>query len=139
MGTFNGYLLRAVATNQIFPHEYILFNTWETTPNQREEIKAYREENSRDLHRFTADGEKSTIKFELRPSLHLADIERIDAWFKNAEISAKERKIEVEFWDDDLHMYRSIVCYQPNPKFKIIRIEANDIIYAQKTVELIEY
>lgn len=139
MGTFNGYLLKAVATGQIFPHEYILYNTWETTPNQREEIKAYREENSRDLHRFTAEGKKSTIKFDIRPSLHLADIEAIDNWFKNAELDAEQRKIEVEFWDDDRHMYRSIVCYQPNPKFKIMRIERHDIIYAGRTIELIEY
>lgn len=139
MGVFQGYLLKAVVTNQIFPHDYIKLSTWETTPNQREELKAYREENSRNLHRFTADGEKSTIKFELREKLHLADIEIIDAFFKNAEISGKERKIEVEFWDDDLHMYRSIVCYQVNPKFKIIRIEDDDIIYDSRTIELIEY
>ena len=139
MGVFKGYLLKAVLTGQIFPHQYILYNTWESTPNQREEIKAYREENSRDLHRFTADGRKSTLKFDIRPSLHLADIIAIDEWFKNAEIDADERKIEVEFWDDDRHMYRPIVCYRPNPKFKIMRIEDDDIIYSGSTVELIEY
>jgi len=139
MATFQGYLLKAVATGQVFPHQYIAFKTWESTPNQREEIKAYREENTRDLHRFTADGEKSTLKFETRPSLHLADIEAIDSWLKDAEMKAKERKIEIEFWDDDNHMYRSIVCYRPNPKFKIIRIEDNDIVYDASTIEFIEY
>lgn len=139
MAVFEGYLLKAVATNRVFPHQYIVFGTWETTPNQREEIKAYREENSRDLHRFTAEGRKSTLKFDIRPNLHLADIEAIDNWFKSAESNADERKIEVRFWDDDRHMYRNIVCYQPNPKFKIKRITDNDIIYDGRTIELIEY
>lgn len=154
MATFKGYLLKAVQTNKIFPQQYIKYDSWESNPNQREEIKAYRNENTRDLTRITAQGMKTAIKFEIRDNLHLADVEVIQKWFRQAESNATERKMDIEFWDDDRLEYRTITAYQANPKFKIKKIinentgkkdsgghiiYRHDIIYAGRTVDLVEY
>ena len=63
MSNWAGYLLKAVKTNAIFPHKYIAYESYNTTPNQREEIKAYRDDNTRDLTRITAEGTKSVFGF----------------------------------------------------------------------------
>jgi hypothetical protein len=136
---FKGYLIKSVASGKIFPNEYINYESWESNPNQREEIKAYREENSRDLHRITASGRKTALKFDTRPNLHLADIRVIKKWFSDAESNADERKMDIEFWDDDKSLYREITVYRANPKFKIKKITDDDIIYLSQTVDLIEY
>ena len=36
-----GYFIKATATGQIFPNEYIAWESYESEPNHREEIKAY--------------------------------------------------------------------------------------------------
>ena len=61
---FKGYLLRAVATDAILSGEFINTSSWKSTPNQREEIKAWRDDNTRNLYRITAKGKKSAFSFE---------------------------------------------------------------------------
>ena len=136
---FKGYLLKNVSNGQIFPNKYIEWGSWESNPKQREEVKAYREQNSRLLHRVTATGKKSTIQFKIRSNLHLADIEAIKDWFWSAEINHDERKMQIEFWDDSTLVYRTITVYRANPKFKIIGITDDDLIYDGQTVDLVEY
>ena len=106
MPTFKGYLLKNPQNNKIFPNQYIKYESWQSNPNQREEIKAYRDENTRDLTRVTASGRKTALSFEIRDNLHLADINEIRKWFNNAYSNADERKMTVEFWDDDKLEYR---------------------------------
>ena len=57
MANFEGYLFKKTVTQGTstidvpFPNRYIALDTWSSTPNQREEIKAYRDDNTRDLTR----------------------------------------------------------------------------------------
>lgn len=139
MPTFKGYLLKNPSNNKIFPNQYIKYESWQSNPNQREEIKAYRDENTRDLHRVTASGRKTALSFEIRDNLHLKDINEIRKWFNTAYSNADERKMTIEFWDDDNLEYRQITVYQANPKFKIKKITDDDIIYLGRTVDLVEY
>lgn len=140
---FRGYLYKSVKTGQPFPNQYIQFNTFKTTPNQREEIKAYRDDNTRDLTRITAEGKKSTFKHKTRKSLHLNDIIAIQQWFDGAEESTAEaheqRKVELEYWDNENFVYKSGYFYRPNLEFPIIRIEEDDIIYDDYELKFIEY
>ena len=135
---FKGYLLKAVDTNEIFPEKYIVFESWDTNPNQREEVKAYREDYSRTLHRITANGEMSTIKFKVRDNLHLADKMKIQNFFYRAESDHKQRNIRIEFWNDDTNSYTEGIFYRPNPKFTIKRHTNDDIIYKEMEIELIQ-
>lgn len=139
MSPFKGYLLRATATNTIFPNNYILLESWSSTPNQREEIKAYREENSRDLHRITAAGKKSKWSFSVKPKIHLADKIIIQNFFTDAEVDADERKIELEYWNDETNTYETGYFYRPNTEFPIYKITNDDIIYNSIKITGVEY
>lgn len=139
MADFAGYLLKAVSTNKKFPMKYINEASYASTPNQREEIKAYRNENTRDLVRVTASGKKSKIAFVTRPNLHLADKKAIQKWFTDAESDHTQRKIQIEFWNDESNDYKTGYFYRPNMDFKIIKCTNNDIIYDALTIELVEY
>lgn len=140
---FRGYLLKAVLTNVVFPLNYIQWDTYESTPNQREEIKAYRDDNTRNLTRVTAQGKKSVIKFKTRDRLHLDDKMFIQKWFGDAEEPTQEaheqRKVEIEFWDDEENIYKTGYFYRPNMKFQIVHLTDTDIIYKELQFELIEY
>lgn len=139
MSGWAGYLIRATKTNQIFPDTYIAYESYESEPNHREEIKAYRDDNTRDLTRITCQGTKSSINFTTRPNLHLADKQAIQAFFTNNESDALERKINLEYWNDEDNDYHIADFYRPDIKFKMKKISDTDIIYDEVTIDLIEY
>ena len=138
--TFQGYLIAYVKNNNVvpFPHEYIAWEEWESNDNQREYIKAYRDDNTRDITLVQAQGRKTALQFKLRNNLHLKDIRRIREWFQAGEVDHDIRSITIKYWDSDLLKYRTITCYQANPKFNIKKITDDDIIYKGKTVDLVE-
>lgn len=139
MANFQGYLLKGLTTNTVFPHKYIVFSSWRSTPNQREEIKAYRDDNTRNLVRVTASGKKSIFSFDIRPGIHLADKTAIHNWFYANETNHVERKMHLQFWDDENNVYKSGYFYRPNIELPIIRITSNDIIYDTMHIDFIEY
>ena len=139
---FAGYLLKS--GNNIFPHKYIELGSYDVTPDQREEIKAERDDNTRDLIRVTADGMKTAIHFKTRDNLTLAEVTEIRNFFYNNESNHKERKIALTFWNPDPYNaaqpdYDNGQFYRPNLKFPIKRIEGNNIIHGALEIDLIEY
>ena len=140
---FSGYLFASCDasfnTTKVFPNKYIQYNSWSSTPNQREEIKAYRDDNTRNLTRITATGKKSVFSFKVRSPLHLEDKKAIQDFFTEAEIDREQRKINLKYWDDELNDYKTGTFYRPNMPFPIIKITENDIIYGELQIDLIEY
>lgn len=140
---FAGYLLKIANTNVIFPHKYIQLATWKATPDQREEIRAYRDENTRNLTRKTAVGMKSKISFDTRPNLHLLEKQEIQRFFEYGESlpggSSIERKIQLTFWNDETNSYDTGYFYRPNMEFPILKIMENDIIYDKLSFSFVEY
>ena len=136
---WRGYLLKGTTTNTQFPLRLIAWNTWETSPNMREDIKAYRDENTRDLTRIPATGKKSKFKFKTRKGIHLNDLIEIEGWFAANESDHDERKIEVEYWDDEQHTYKTGTFYRSNPVYKIRRVTDLDIIYDEVEYVFVEY
>lgn len=146
MGNFSGYLLKAVKTNTVFPDKYIEADQFDSTPNSREEIKAYRDENTRDLTRITAEGMKSTWSLKTRKHLHLADLETIRNFFYDAEeedddpdSNHRQRRVELEFWDMENLEYRTAYFYRPDIKYTVHTYTDNDIIFNEITIEGVEY
>lgn len=139
MSAFKGYLLKAIATNKILSGDYINTSSWKTTPNQREEIKAWRDDNSRDLFRITADGQKSTFSFETVEGLNLEQKIAFQKFFTDAETNAKERKIQLEYWNDEDNDYDTGYFYRPNMEFTILEYTSKDIIYSSMSFEFVEY
>lgn len=138
---FRGYLIKALLSDEVFPHQFLQYNTYKSTPNQREEIKAYRDDNTRDLTRVTAEGKKSKIEFKTR-SLHLAEKMALQGWIGRGEadttIAHEHREIELEFWDDEENAYASGLFYIPNIDYEIIHITDEDIIYKEITFKFVE-
>ena len=137
--SWNGYFLKAVNSGEIFPNKYIDWSSWSATPEQREEIVAYRDDNSRDLHRVTAQGKKSIFSFNTRANLQLADKIKILKFFTDNEVIPAERKIQLEYWNDATSEYKTGYFYRPNMQFKIIKMTNNNLWYDSLTIELIEY
>ena len=137
MANFKGYLFSA--NGNPFPNKYIQYDTYSTLPNSREEIKAYRDDNTRDLVRVTAEGHKSSMSFKTRPDLHLVDVEEIIKFFTDNESDAKERKITLEYWNNETFEYLTSDFYRPDINFTIKKITENDIIYNEFEISLVEY
>ena len=141
---FQGYLIAAVkevsgVTTYIpFPNQYIQFDSYSSNPKQREEIKAYRDDNTRELYRVTAEGKKSKITFTVRP-LNLAQKMAFQSFFYDNEVDHVQRKIQIKYWDDDSNTYSTGYFYRPNMEFPINHITADDIKYKEFKMELIEY
>lgn len=136
---FQGYLFKATANNQIFPMKYIAFDKWSSTPKQREEVKAWRDDNTRELFRITASGKKSVFQFTTRDNLTDKDVEAILNFFTSAETNHEQRKIQLTYWDEESRSYDTGYFYRPNMPFKIKTIRGNTIIYEALTIDCIEY
>lgn len=138
--SWKGYFLKTVGNNPVvFPNKYIDWSSWSSTPEQREEIVAYRDDNSRDLYRVTASGKKSVVSFETRSNLQLADKDWILHFFTDHEVDTNQRKIQLEYWNDATSEYKTGYFYRPNMQFKIIKMTNDNLWYDSLTIELIEY
>ena len=66
MADFKGYLVKFGSVE--LPNSYLMMDSGQvSTPNQREEIKATRDDNSRKLHRVTAQGKISSFSLVFKP------------------------------------------------------------------------
>jgi hypothetical protein len=137
MSEFRGYLIGN--SNGETLDRYIQYDTYKAVPNQREELVAYRDDNTRELYRETADGMKTTISFNTLP-VDLKGKMAIQNFFNNAMVIAKERKVRITYWDDDENTYKSSYFYLPSQLEFNIRTHTDDnIFYKPLSIELIEY
>lgn len=137
--SWKGYFFKAIESGKTFPNKYIKWSTWQATPEQREEIVAYRDDNTRELYRVTASGKKSVFSFETRANLTLAEKEEIMSFFTDSEVDSAQRKIQLEYWNDATSEYKTGYFYRPNMPFKIIKISDTNVWYDSMTIECIEY
>lgn len=142
MAIFNGTLLSTPVNGAIFPNKYIKIDTFDSNPNMREEIKAVRDDYTRDLTRVTAQGTKSTFKFSTVDDIHLTEMQEILDFFTQAEVDDIEhlqRKIKLKYWNDEEMKYKEGYFYRPNMTFRKKEISDDDIIYSSLDLEFIEY
>lgn len=140
MSNFDGWLIKF--GNVTLPNSFILADGWESTPNQRVELDAYRDANVL-LHRETSENFKTSLTLNIR-SLSLAEMTA----FKNViglatldVISKNQRRVTVTYWNDEELAYKTAIMYMPDVKYSIhIANEAKkNIEYNSFTIELIEY
>lgn len=135
MGNFSGYLLKC---NNNTDNSWLLASSYKSTPNQREEIKAIRDENTRDLTRVTAQGTKTVIEFQTLP-VDLAGKKKIQKFFNDAMTDKLQRKVTVTYWNDEDNDYKTSSFYLPDIEFNIDYIDETNIYYSPLTFKLIEY
>ena len=139
MSNFEGWLIKF--GEQIMPNGYLLVEGWESTPNQRTEIDAYRDGNNL-LHRETSENFKSKIVMSVA-DLDLVDKIRFQEIVNSGMIDAKERKVDVTYWNDETNQYITSPTgfYIPDIKWVIESVdeEEKNIHYKKFTITLIEY
>lgn len=137
---FEGWLIKF--GNVVLPNSYLLADGWESTPNQRVEVDAYRDSNML-LHRETSENFKTSLTLNIR-EMTLEEM----AAFKNViglatlpESSKKERKVSVTYWNDETLNYSTGEMYMPDITYSIHHVDESecDIEYNPFTLELIEY
>ena len=137
---FDGWLIKF--GNVVLPNSFILADGWESTPNQRVELDAYRDANVL-LHRETSENFKTSLTLNIR-SMDLAEMTA----FKNVvglatlEITSKrERRLAVTYWNDEGLAYKNATMYMPDVTYSIHTVDesAKGIEYNPFSIELIEY
>lgn len=137
MANFNGYLLKSVKSGKIFPQELIALENYKPTPLQRTEIKAYRDNNNL-LRRTTSPNHKTKIEFTTL-ELSLEQMERLRTWLNSAFDNSQQRRLRIEYWDDELLSYRTMTAYIPDITYQYKRITADSIEYMPVSLAFIEY
>jgi len=139
---FEGYLIKAIndktKAETIMNNKWIVLESYKTTPNVREEIKAKRDDYSRNLTRVTATGTKTSITFSV-PACGLATKKAVQKFFTDNEVDKLQRKIHLRYWNDEANDYRTGYFYRTDIEFTIKRINGNDILYAPFEITLVEY
>lgn len=138
MAQFKGYLLRFPKNGLQFPHRLIAKGTYQATPLQRTEIKAYRDSNNL-LRRVTSPNNKTKITFNTKDGLTLAEMQSIRNVLNGAMSNSHQRKLDVEYWDDELLAYRTMTAYMPDITYTPKKITADNIEYSAVTFTFIEY
>lgn len=114
------------------------WGSYSTTPNQREEIKAVRDDYTRDLTRITAPGTKTKISFNTLP----CDLEvkkAIQKFFTDAETDALQRKIQLEYYNEESNTYETAYFYRDDITFGIKKATDTNIEYDGFNIILVEY
>lgn len=137
MNNFKGFLIRFPKTETQFPQELIQLDTYESTPLQRSEISAYRDINNL-LHRVTSPNAKTKLTFQTI-NLSIEQMQNIRNIINSAFLDSQQRKLRVEYWDDELLNYRIMTAYIPDLTYKVRSISGNNIKYEPVTFTFIEY
>jgi hypothetical protein len=132
---FEGYLL--AFNGFILPHKYIQLSSYDTTPNQRTELSAYRD-NFNSLHRVTSPNHKTTIRFTTLP-LSLEQKKEIQQIMSRGLVDSTQRKYSVTYWNDETNTYITSYFYMPDVNYPIKKIDGSNIEYNPILFELIEY
>lgn len=135
---FAGWLIRF--GGQEFPTELIAHDSWQSTPDQRQELKAY-QDNTGKLHRDTASHTRTKIEFETVDGITLEEKMKIQAAISAGIKNEQQRKAEIEYWNDEKNEYVKAEVYIPDITFRIKEIDEKrkNIYYKKIRIALIEY
>lgn len=140
---FNGYLIKLKAANgnptEELPMRYMGIESYSCTPNQRMESNANRATTGL-LHRTTVEHKATKIEFET-PNITNTDLAQLNAMFARHFTDALQRKIVIEYYDNETDSYREATCYMPDAQYKIQRVDLvhNTIVYNHIRFAFIEY
>lgn len=139
-GNFLGWLIKF--GNVQLPNSFLLADGWESTPNQRVELDAYRDANVF-LHRETASNYKTKIKLNIK-EMNLVERMAFDNVISLATLSKvdkNQRKVSVTYWNDETLSYTSGEFYMTDTTYSIHLIDeaGKEIEYNPFSLTLIEY
>lgn len=133
---YNGYLIKF--GDYALPNSFI--NEYPSTPNQRIEKKAWRDNNEY-LNRVTSTNFKSTLKPKIR-SMSQDEFDLFISIMAHGLLNAVERKYQIEYWNTETMTYTTGEFYVPDLEFVIKHIadnETGEMYYEEFTLEMIQY
>lgn len=125
--------------NTWLPLSYLLADGYESTPNQRTELEAYRDADIY-LHRVTSPNHKTILTLNFCPMCK-SDKENVQAIIYSASsmINETERKVYVTYWNEEANEYTSGYFYISDITFKLLGFFGGERWYKSFTVKLTEY
>lgn len=137
---FSGWLIKF--GDVVLPNSFIFADGWESTPNQRVEIDAYRDANVL-LHRETSENFKTSLQLNIR-AMNLEEMTAFKAVIGLATLdinNKKQRRLMVTYWNDEELDYKTATMYMTDTTYSIHTVDETDrdIEYNGFTIELIEY
>lgn len=129
------YLIKFGST--VLPNKYITSDGYNTTPNQRTELEAFRDANI-DLHRVTSPNFKTSIYLTLCP-MSLQDKIAVQNIISNSMINETERKVRVTYWNDETNNYSTGDFYISDVSYQTIGSFGGEWWYKSVTYQLTEY
>lgn len=136
---FQGYLIKGNTTNTEFPMDLILADTYDVTPDQRSELKAFRDNNNY-LNRVTSPNFKSKITFQTR-EMNESDMQRIRNWINSNIENSIQNSLSLTIYKPNTGTYENIhMAYKTDETYRIKRIRGlNDVDYGKITWTFIQY
>ena len=137
---YSGWLIKF--GNVVLPNSFLLADGWESTPNRRVEIDAYRDANVL-LHRETSANFKTTIKLNIRETT-LTEREALSNVIGLAALPSedrKQRRVRITYWNDETLDYATGNFYISDTTYTIHKTDdvQKDLEYNSFTISLTEY
>lgn len=135
---FKNYFI-VLGESEIFPMNFIKSDTYEATPDQMLDVDPKRDSTGV-LHRNVLQHTATIIKFSTMPLTGLQHDYMMDMLHRNmTDVSAHE--INLKYWDDNFHTYKTGTFYMVDPVFHIHHInpETTERYYNSTELEFIEY
>lgn len=119
--------------------EYIQYETYKVTPNQRMDIEAGRDSTGL-LHRSVVGHTATKVEFET-PYMDSSRVGTMMSLIKSYWTSTKERKINLQYYDPETDSYKTGTFYMPDIEFNIRNIDTvkKVVNYDPIRIAFIEY
>ena len=137
---YNGYLIKlGGSAGDVLPIKYMAIGSYKSTPNQRMEANATRAVTGV-LHRTTVEHKATKIEFNT-PVMTNTDIVALNNLIGSHFTNVLEKKLTINYYDQETDSYRDAVCYMPDIDYTISRIDkaTNTIYYEGIRYAFIEY
>lgn len=136
---FQGYLIKGNTTNTEFPMDLILADTYDVTPDQRSELKAFRD-NDNYLNRVTSPNFKTKITFQTC-EMNESDMQRIRNWLNSNIENSIQNALSLTIYKPNTSTYENIhMAYKTDETYRAKRIRgSNDVDYGKITWTFIQY
>lgn len=137
---FAGYLIKLGGSGGAeLPLTYMKPESYVAEPNQRLESEAARAVTGV-LHRTTVSHTATKVEFET-PIMDNTQIAALNSLLASAMSSVARKDITIYYYDPETDDYKTAVCYMPDVKYTIRRVDtdANKIYYNSVRYAFIEY
>lgn len=127
---FAGYLIKLKGgTAEELPMKYMAISSYKASPNQRMESDAHRATTGF-LHRTTVQHTATKIEFETPAQMTNKDISALNALIASHFTDVLQRKLTIEYYDNETDTYKEGEVYAPDVEYSIDRVDrARNIIY----------